>query len=282
MSILTPIKQAVKIFSSTDKEAPQLNRQANELQVILKACLVTGYGDKQSAGWDLSFEEDGIKVFSPKPNAHTHFFLKLSNDTGQECKTQVYTDMTAIDNGQLRLELATPFKYGIGNATTHKWALVATTDAFWFFHETGGRIDVSATYLYCGKVGQNTKGSYGVLLSHTGGVWDIYDTDRYAITSDNAGSTGGFATPKLLVDDTVVDCYYLSMFDSIKNHTTNVLVSPIFVKTQDELFGLPAYNPSVINKAMWDKVENRFMVATTSTHYQQKSNIYIPVDYWEF
>lgn len=95
-----------------------------------------------------------------------------------------------------------------------------------FFYETGGGIDVSVTYLYCGKVGQNTKGSYGVLLSHTGGYWGSHDTDRYAITSDIANNdSGGFLAPKLLVGDVMVNCHYLSMFDNIKNYTTNVLQS---------------------------------------------------------
>lgn len=60
--------------------------------------------------------------------------------------------------------------------------------------------------------------------------------------------------------------------------------SPIFVKTQDELFSLPAYNPSAIHKAMWNKAENRFLVATTATatYHSHKSNIYIPIDYWGF
>lgn len=50
MSILTPIRYPVKVFYSTDTVAPQLDRQPNCLQVILKACLITGYGEKTGAG----------------------------------------------------------------------------------------------------------------------------------------------------------------------------------------------------------------------------------------
>lgn len=281
MSLSQPIKHPVKVFLSTDKDAPQLNRQANELQVILKACLVTGYGDKQGAGWTIAFEDDkqGIKVLAPKMSAYSHFFLKLSNDTGRECTTQVYTDMTAIDNGTLQLQLDTPFKYGIQNVTTNKWAVIASEFGFWFFYETANHIKVSASYLYCGNIGQNTKGDNAVLLSHTGGTWGITDKDRYPIISQSP-NFNGINKPKLLINHTkVADMTYTSLFDGIKNMSANTLITPIVALADDDVFVVPAFAPSRADKALFEQVQERYLCVTTSTHTRQ--NIYIPTDYWE-
>lgn len=278
MSILTPIKYPVKVFLSTDKDAPQLNRQANDLQVILKACLVTGYGDKLGAGWQLAFEDDDIKVFAPKSSAYTNFYLKLSNDTGKECTAQVYTDMTAIDNGTLQLQLATDFKYGIQNVTTNKWAVIASEFGFWFFYETANHIEVSASYLYCGNIGQNTQGDNAVLLSHTGGTWGITDKDRFAIMYGGDGS--GSVKAKLLINGTkAVDMTYNSLFDGTKNASTNPLIAPIVGLADNEVFAVPAFASSRVDKVLFERVQERYMCVTTSTRTRQ--NIYIATDCWE-
>ncbi len=56
MSFLNPIELPVKIYKSTDTRAPQLdvNKRTNdEYLTIFKACLVTGFGEKQGAGWTM-------------------------------------------------------------------------------------------------------------------------------------------------------------------------------------------------------------------------------------
>ncbi|UOO93576.1 hypothetical protein [Vitreoscilla stercoraria] len=45
-----------KFFQSTDAGAPVLTASAGSLNALLKACLINGYGDKPSAGWELVFE----------------------------------------------------------------------------------------------------------------------------------------------------------------------------------------------------------------------------------
>lgn len=69
MSFVNPIKLPVMRFDSTDAHAPQLNynaRTSGDIKTILKACLVTGYGDKQGAGWSVVEESDfGLSLKSP-------------------------------------------------------------------------------------------------------------------------------------------------------------------------------------------------------------------------
>lgn len=56
MSFLNPITLTSKLYQSTDRDAPPLNGQNGDLKTIFKACLVTGYGDKEGAGYTLDNE----------------------------------------------------------------------------------------------------------------------------------------------------------------------------------------------------------------------------------
>ncbi len=69
MSFLNPISEPVLMYSSTDANAPQINlaaRTAGDVKTVLKACLVTGYGTKQGAGWTIKSETaTGAMFVSP-------------------------------------------------------------------------------------------------------------------------------------------------------------------------------------------------------------------------
>lgn len=59
MSFLNPINEPVLMYSSTDANAPKINyaaRAKGDVKTVLKACLVTGYGTKQGAGWTIQNE----------------------------------------------------------------------------------------------------------------------------------------------------------------------------------------------------------------------------------
>ena len=58
MSLRQPKRYPVKFYSWADKDAPQLANSDGVIKTILKACLVTGYGDKQGAGWEMPFEDE--------------------------------------------------------------------------------------------------------------------------------------------------------------------------------------------------------------------------------
>lgn len=66
MSFLNPVNEPVLAFSSADIGAPQIppTRVAGDISNIIKACLVTGYGGKPSAGWSIISEVGNSIVFS--------------------------------------------------------------------------------------------------------------------------------------------------------------------------------------------------------------------------
>lgn len=70
MSLKQPVRYPVKYYSHTDTDAPQLADADGVIKTILKACLVTGYGDgadaKAGAGW-TSVYEDAFRIVLRRP-----------------------------------------------------------------------------------------------------------------------------------------------------------------------------------------------------------------------
>lgn len=287
MNVINPEKLAVSVYRSTDANAPKLDKTADCVATIFKACLVTGYGDKQSAGWQLAFENltAKVKVIRPPATAKQDFFLRLSGDTGQVMKPQVYISMTDINTGDLKLDCATTFKYGAA-PTTGNWVLIATNRGFWFFCETsngnGIPTNQSGSYLYCGGTAKNTAGVTGLYLKHTGGSWGDTDDDRYHIFDQN---TNGATIGKLYNPFTrsVTDVSPTAFFTGSENATTNKIASPVFLKADNEMWGLPAIAPSKNNSKNYDLVQIdglNFINHSTAT-ISAINNFYVPIDYWE-
>lgn len=92
MSFLNPVNEPVLRFSSTDADAPQINynsRVAGDIKVVLKACLVTGYGAKASAGWSVVNEVDHVAEFVSPSAAMSDYRLGIS-DTSTSSTTWYY------------------------------------------------------------------------------------------------------------------------------------------------------------------------------------------------
>lgn len=286
MNVINPEKLAVSVYRSTDANAPKLDKSADCVATIFKACLVTGYGDKQSAGWRLAFEDltAKVKVLCPLAGKQD-FFLRLSGDTGSVMKPQVYTKMTDINTGDLKLDCATTFKYGAAQ-TTGNWVLIATNRGFWFFCETSNANGIptnqSGSYLYCGDTAKNTVGTAGVYLKHTGGSWSDTDDDRSDIFDPNPNATtiGKLYNP---LTQSVTDINPTAFFTGNENVTTNKIASPIFLKADNEMWGLPAIVPSKNDKKNYDsvQVDGLYFINHSTASWLVINNLYVPIDYWE-
>lgn len=119
-------KKAVTVFSSSDKGAPTLTNDAGSLKTLLKACLVTGYGDKKALGWQMKYETDdqtsAVFISADKTSSGYHF--KVDN-TDKDVKLSVYRTMTAFDAGQ------NPMVVGrIYRARASQWRLIGHEKAF--------------------------------------------------------------------------------------------------------------------------------------------------------
>lgn len=120
-------QKPVTVFSSGDAGAPVLLKEAGSLKTLLKACLVTGYGDKPSLGWELKFESEDKKsaAFASTDVTASQFVFKIDDSSSTTAKLSAYQSMTSIDVGQ------NPF--GVDNAYTlyaSDWRLIGHSKAF--------------------------------------------------------------------------------------------------------------------------------------------------------
>lgn len=93
MSFLNPVNEPVLRFSSTDADAPQINynaRTAGDVKVVLKACLVTGYGDKASAGWSIVNEVDHVAEFVSPSAAMSDYRLGIDDSSTSTTNYRYY------------------------------------------------------------------------------------------------------------------------------------------------------------------------------------------------
>lgn len=92
MSFLKPVSEPVMRFSSTDASAPKINyntRTAGDVKAVLKACLVTGYGAKASAGWTAVNETATVIEFVSPSAAMSDYRLGI-DDTSAASTTWYY------------------------------------------------------------------------------------------------------------------------------------------------------------------------------------------------
>lgn len=114
------------IYKSSDAGAPQLP----DFKVILKACLVTGYGTgkdaKAPAGWEIMFDSDEHAGFKPVDTGGENGILYLSK-SGNEWQWQGYSEMTNPAEGNLFQGQGSTGGWAWGDA----WTVIATKK--WFY-----------------------------------------------------------------------------------------------------------------------------------------------------
>ena len=296
MSLLTPVKVPVKVYRWDDAGAPALDKTAGCMMTIFKACLITGYGTKEPAGWTMPFEDTtaGIKVLRPEVSANTDFFLRLSADTGTEMKSQVYLNMTDANTGDLKLECATEFCYAKRNSTG-KWLMIASPRGVWFFNDqrfNDGPANKTGAFFFAGDVHKTALTGDAVYLQHSGGTFkdgagsDIFGRNIY---DDIAKTSGQYLKGKLLVGaDTVSTIDATSIADLLSTKTTIAHLAPLLIVSNGDLYILPgAYAPlSNATKNNFDTIiastDTLSNMIVHGTGGRNSSNLYIDTDAWSY
>lgn len=270
---LQPERVPVKVYLSTDKDAPRLDRTAGSLQTILKACLVTGYGDKEPAGWTMPFEDTakGIKVFRPEISPYTDFFMRVSNDTGGQASIEVLQNMTSAESGEVKLEFPQNQSfYYIRNLYDEKWCIIATGRSFWLFVESGQSrpIDKNGSAVFCGDTAKSTKGERATALVYT---------RQYPLMGNNNTVSSGIFT------STVSKNQPSSYFNGQSSKSTNAICSPVMIEHDNEIYGLPIYMPSNANATNYQEIISHERVFINHGHgFYTDTNAFVPTDYWEY
>ena len=295
MNLITPERVPVSVYRWDDANAPVLDRKANCVASIFKACLVTGYGSKQPAGWSMPYEDmaTNVKVLKPPVSAEKDYLMRLSADNGRAITVQMYANMSNIKTGKLLLQLASPYRYNGSNYATGKWVMIASNRGFWFFTEVQDYLlaypaQKQGSYLYIGDTCSNANGIKNSALTHTGG-------------SSSTSSDSAFYPMFFNQDDTQYDLYgkvydytlnkaltttKKSMFDGMTNLSNNIYLSQLTLYANSDFYALPAFMPSNANADNYDIVNAGLRFINHATGISQNndiasSNCYIPINYWE-
>lgn len=123
----------VSVYRSTDNAAPVLKGEKGSFKTLLKAVLVTGYGEKPALGWTLVSEDANVAVFQSQDATSNKHFLKI--DHNQHNNYVVTTGGTGLNTdgslqnvfGQNGMQQKTPVAYS-SNIT--EWVVVGHSKAF--------------------------------------------------------------------------------------------------------------------------------------------------------
>jgi hypothetical protein len=155
MSFLNPVSEPVLRFSSTDADAPQINynaRVAGDVKTVLKACLVTGYGDKASAGWSIANEVDHVAEFVSPSAAMSDYRLGV-DDTSTSITTWYY-QYQDVRNNPSKNNLSKNFGFITAADPLTGWQMLVTQRGFYFIeHFLSTAVnDVVSRVIYIGQV----------------------------------------------------------------------------------------------------------------------------------
>ena len=134
MSFLNPVNEPVLRFSSTDADAPQINynaRVAGDVKAVLKACLVTGYGAKASAGWSIVNEVNHVAEFVSPSAEMTDYRLGVDDTTSANTTWYYQYQNARVDigtNGVIKRSHTNIKKTSSQNG----WQLLATERGLFF------------------------------------------------------------------------------------------------------------------------------------------------------
>lgn len=136
------VRKPVTLYKSTDDGAPQLAATPGSLKTILEACLVSGYGSKQSLGWEMPFSDANSAVFKSKAPDSTGCCLQVLNTGARFADVRGYRSMTSLTQGEGAFGHQQNRRYPTlyYNVNTTPWALIGHDKAFWLFlHDSNYR-----------------------------------------------------------------------------------------------------------------------------------------------
>ncbi|WP_314260003.1 hypothetical protein [Cardiobacterium hominis] len=229
------LEMPVTLYRSTDDDAPALTK--GNLSLILKACLVTGYGNKPGAGWTMPYEDAAAskRVIAPAKSGELDSYLRVADQSGQS-RVAAYRQMSDIDNGEAILELATPYKHGQSKQWSGRWVVVASARSVIVWVEGGydspGR---NGMMLYYGDTTSTDNGSRALILAHSGGSYNDGSHGSMFQYRDAKAS----AAAKSYRDDTGAQAQdFFSLFTPPRE-TAGEYVAPVLLQRGERLYAVP-------------------------------------------
>ena len=136
----------VTLYQAIDGFSPILNGQYGSLANVLQTCLITGYGDKPGAGWDLPFF-DGVTKLVLRPALGTRMFLEIDDNlTGfsHTARLRAWETATAFGAGTDKFPLIGPIqllKSVSTDALARDWKLLTNGKIIYFFSNWNNQVE---------------------------------------------------------------------------------------------------------------------------------------------
>ncbi len=286
MSLRQPVQYPVKFYSSQDNKAPILESSDGCIKTILKACLVTGYGDKQSAGWTMAFEDDFACVLQMPKRTGNPPDIKIENGVinGKACHkitSYEFETCTGLDDSN---EIASVNLFAKDRDCGEQWYLIASDVGFIFCYQMGRRGYKDLTKknhaLYVGEI-QKLKDneqdifiatqSRNVKATGESGSWLTALTYQYTMIKN-------LNTNAVLRGTDVIDV------DIEETESGDYLAQPMLIGKQGYYPFYCAVSKRFDNTNHSEvMIDNRPMLRFINRVYQNYGNkvLYIPLDYWE-
>ena len=253
------LEMPAHLYLSSDDDAPALTK--TNLSLILKACLVTGYGSKPGAGWTMPYEDAAAskRVFAPAKSGELDSYLRVADQTGVS-RVAAYRQMSDIDNGEAILELATPYKHGQSKQWSGRWVVVASARSVIVWVEGGydspGR---NGMMLYYGDTTSADNGSRALLLAHSGGSYNDGSHSSMFQYRDAKAS----AAAKSYRDDTgAQEQDFFGLF-AAPRETAGQYVAPVLLQRGERLYAVPGVHTNtraVDNLALIDDEGAQYII----------------------
>ena len=301
MSFLNPVSEPVLRFSSTDASAPQINynaRTAGDIKAVLKACLVTGYGAKASAGWSAVNEVGNVIEFVSPSAAMIDYRLGI-DDTSSSSTTWYYQYQDVRTNPAYNAPTKS-FSYVDKTHASNGWQMLVTERGIVFIelvqHSTVNKLSARITHWGAVKSAIASVTGRNICffnLGHNAGISSphyFYSSSSYVHTkleTHTSAYMSAATSNALLVQQYKLDSSSLD------------LVSPIYLANNDKtlLIGeLPPLLSKVVNSTTdvhgvsEFALDNRNVLSVCAgTDYSDavSANSYsrtflIRTDYWEY
>ena len=232
------LEMSAHLYLSSDDDAPALTK--SNLSLILKACLVTGYGSKPGAGWTMPHEEAAAskRIFAPAKSGELDSYLLVHDNNGTS-RVAAWRDFAAIDNAPPALELATHYKHGQGRQWSGRWAVVATARSVIVWVEDGYNAAQPGMMLYYGDSSSADNGSRALILAHSGGDYNDGSHGSLFHWPGAVDSGRAYAWARSYRDDTGAQSQgFISLF-AVPRETAGQYVAPVLLQRGERLYAVP-------------------------------------------
>ncbi len=288
MSLKNPVKYPVKYYSWRDANAPQLTDADGVIKTILKACLVTGYGSKQGAGWTAPFEDDYRIVLRRPLRTGNPPDIKIENgviNSTASHRIVAQDNPASLDDAN---ELSAANLLARDNYCGKEWHCIVTDFAFILCYQMGAAIpNVDKNHiLFVGstkKLLDNAADSFLVSkyedISQSGQTW-VYMKGITSSTGYNRSllrdmrANVDYLTKNIILAN-VAELYFNNDYLAQKIIVDIVAELPFYCAIPTGFDNITTQQINIANRPMLRYV-NKLVY-----HYSDNRALYIPLDYWE-